>query len=353
MEEMTDPPVIRIDDSDDDEEDQTSNLYDDDEKDETSDLDDEEHNKIKNFMKDLPSEVSFRRPSSKRELWTFWSGGSISDSATHTPTTNQPIITDIIKSALLHFIQSYCMGNLLIQFWAPITAETGCVQLVTSDQPFAVSYELDERLLNYRKQCLQYKFNVDGEQLEHLGIPGRVFHQKWHECIPDVRHYSTKEYPQRDFALTCHISNCFSFPVFQTSFQDCVGVVEFAATSNYDLYFTHDWFLKDELKRAGLETCVCDGVIRKFQDLFIDDGDILAEIDKGLEVVCQTHNLPFAKTWIPCNHFNGSYTGQVFHRECKASYLLDDHLEDFYYGQNNLQKGQGVVGSAYQSLSVA
>ncbi|XP_059653140.1 protein NLP6-like [Cornus florida] len=333
----------------------------------------EELRKIKNFKKDWLSKLSFRRPSSKRELWAFWSeptlspcsGGSITDSATHTPTTNQPIITDIIKSALLHFHRScYDDVRLLIQFWAPITTETGCVQLVTSDQPFALTYRLDEGLLKYRKQCLQYKFNVDGdgEEVEGLGIPGRVFRQKWHKYLPDERHYSTKEYPQRDFALACHISKSFCFPLFQTSFQECVGVLEFAATNIISLYSTCNSFIK----LAGLKTSWCDGYDCISKGLDTDDHpDIWDEIEEGLEVVCKTHDLPLANTWIPCGHFNGlafdgnldnsydtfdvSCMGPAFHYVCDASCILDGELNDFFDDWNDFQRGHGVVGSAYQS----
>ncbi|XP_059653133.1 protein NLP7-like isoform X2 [Cornus florida] len=370
MEEMREPPVNPNFDDDeedqtldpndyfnDDDEDQTYDPNDDEEEDETSDHDnddEEDERKIKNFMKDLPSRVSFRRPKSEFQLWALWSGGSITDSATHTPTTNQPIITDIINSALLHFHPScYDDVGLLIQFWAPITTETGCVQLVTSDQPFALSYDLDEGLLNYRKQSLQYKFNVDGdgEEVEGLGIPGRVFRQKWHEYLPDVRHYSTKEYPQRDFALACHISKSFCFPLFQTSFQECVGVLEFATTTNSVLY----WTCKSFIQLAGLKTSSCDGY-----DCISKGLDTWDEIEEGLEVVCKTHDLPLAKTWIPCGHFNGnldnsydtfdvSCMGPAFHYVCDASCILDGELNDFFDDWNDFQRGHGVVGSAYQS----
>ncbi|XP_059653063.1 protein NLP6-like isoform X1 [Cornus florida] len=377
MEDVPEPPINpNFDDFDDYELDQTSDLHDDgDDEDQTSDLHADDERKIKNFMKDLPSRVSFRRPKSKYHLWSFWSeptlslrsGSSITDSATHTPTTNQPIITDIIKSALLHFNDSFLMVEvLLIQFWAPMTTETGCVQLVTSDQPFALSYHLDEGLLEYRKQCLQYKFNVDGdgEGVEGLGIAGRVFRQKWPELIQDVGHYSTKEYPQRDFALACHILSCCSFPVFQTSFQECVGVLEFATTTDSFLHTASYLFMKHALKSAGLKTSWCDALICKI--LYKDDHpNIWAEIEEGLEVVCKTHDLPLAKTWIRCRHFNGlafdgnldnscdtfdvSCMGPAFHCDFLTFNLLDHNMKVFFYHWSDFQNRQEVVRSAYQS----
>ncbi|XP_059653806.1 protein NLP6-like isoform X2 [Cornus florida] len=332
---------------------------------------DDEERKMKNFMKDLPSEVSFRRPSSEEELWAFWSeptlspcggGGGITDSATHTPATNQPIITDIIKSFLLRLDQSYCMGDLLIQFWAPITTETGGVQLVTSDQPFAISYHLDERLLKYRKHCLQYKFNVDEvehlgilDEVEHLGIPGRVFRRKWHQCMPDVRLFSTKEYPQRDFALACDILETTSLPVFQTSFQECVGVLEFTATTNTNLDRTIEWYMKYKLQRAGLKTSfsILELLCKQNCDR---DLNLVAEIRQGLGVVCKTHNLPFAYAWVPCRRCNGlAIDGSMdnsYHMTVWSCSLLDDKLRSFCPSSKYaFQKGQGVevVRRAYLS----
>ncbi|XP_059651090.1 uncharacterized protein LOC132298728 [Cornus florida] len=113
-----------------------------------------------NFNVDLRSAVTFRRPASENHLWAFWSeptlcpcSGSITDSVTSTPTTNQRI-TEKTKNALLHFHNNCNLNQILIQFWAPITTETGCVQLEISDQPFVLTEDPDERLLKYRKHCL-------------------------------------------------------------------------------------------------------------------------------------------------------------------------------------------------------
>ncbi|XP_059653064.1 protein NLP6-like isoform X2 [Cornus florida] len=326
MEDVPEPPINpNFDDFDDYELDQTSDLHDDgDDEDQTSDLHADDERKIKNFMKDLPSRVSFRRPKSKYHLWSFWSEPTLS------------------------------------------LRKTGCVQLVTSDQPFALSYHLDEGLLEYRKQCLQYKFNVDGdgEGVEGLGIAGRVFRQKWPELIQDVGHYSTKEYPQRDFALACHILSCCSFPVFQTSFQECVGVLEFATTTDSFLHTASYLFMKHALKSAGLKTSWCDALICKI--LYKDDHpNIWAEIEEGLEVVCKTHDLPLAKTWIRCRHFNGlafdgnldnscdtfdvSCMGPAFHCDFLTFNLLDHNMKVFFYHWSDFQNRQEVVRSAYQS----
>ncbi|XP_059654650.1 protein NLP6-like [Cornus florida] len=277
-------------------------------------------------------------------------------------TTNQGI-TKKIKSALLHLNTYYHNDQVLIQFWVPIRTETGCF-LLTSDQPFGLTY-LDEGLLEYRKHCLNYKINVDGEE-EQLGLPGRVFRKKLHEYIPDVQYYSIQEYPQRSFALTCGISSSSALPVFHSSSPECVGVLEFVTNAaDFDVYdIMFDPFLMHAVENADLRRSACDCLISSVADE--NDSDdvfphILVEIYFGLKVVCRTYKLPLALVWVPCKRFNTmdnssdafdvSCMGQVLHADNRASYLLVDNLEEFlgFSGWNNLQKGQGVVGSAHRS----
>ncbi|XP_059663512.1 protein NLP6-like [Cornus florida] len=343
---------------------------------------------LNNFIKDMPSTVFFRRPLSKDHLWAFWCettlspfnvGGGITDWVTHSPTTNQGIVIEKIKSALQNFHRNNYMDHTLIQFWTPITTETGCFQLVTSDQPFALSYDLDERLLKYRKHCLEYEIDLDGTE-EHLGIQGRVFRKKLHERTEDVRIYSSKEYPQREFALTCNIWASSAFPLFHPSFQGCVGVLEFVKNTPSGLLLLVCYSLLDYLlKIAGLRSSLCychrssyPVLINKFLyytkftiQIYRDTND---EIYKGLQVMCKKHKLPLAQMWIPCRFntlntdgnmdnsssntfFDVSCVGQVLHGPNEVSYLVDYNLVEFsgLCASNDLQRGQGVVGRAYLS----
>ncbi|XP_059654627.1 protein NLP7-like [Cornus florida] len=225
-------------------------------------------------------------------------------------------------------------------------------ELTSSDQPFALT-QLDERLLGYRKHCLECKFIVDGDE-EQLGIPGRVFRQKSQEGTTDVRYYSSKEYPQRNFAITCDIEASVAFPVFQPWSKDCVGVLEFVTnnTRNITLDWTCNYFLRNALKIDNK-----------------GNRDARDEIYKWLKVVCSTHKLPSAQMWVPCRHhrtvaddgsmdnssdtFDTSSMGKVLHFQRAASYGQDNSNPTAKFlgicTLNNLQKGQGIVGRAYLS----
>lgn len=96
----------------------------------------------------------------------------------------------------------------------------------------------------------------------------------------------------------------------------------------------------------------------------------LAEILEILSVVCETHKLPLAQTWVPCRHrsvlayggglkkscssIDGSCMGQVCMSTTDvAFYVVDGHMWGFREAcaEHHLQKGQGVAGRAFFSLS--
>lgn len=94
----------------------------------------------------------------------------------------------------------------------------------------------------------------------------------------------------------------------------------------------------------------------------------LAEILEILTVVCETHKLPLAQTWVPCRHrsvlvqggglkkicssFDGSCMGQVCMSTTDvAFYVVDGHMWGFHEAcaEHHLQQGQGVGGRAFLS----
>lgn len=97
----------------------------------------------------------------------------------------------------------------------------------------------------------------------------------------------------------------------------------------------------------------------------------LSEILEILTVVCETHNLPLAQTWIPCKHrsvlaqgggvkkicssFDGSCMGKVCMSTTDvAFYIIDAHLWGFREAcvEHHLQQSQGVAGRAFLSHSM-
>lgn len=96
----------------------------------------------------------------------------------------------------------------------------------------------------------------------------------------------------------------------------------------------------------------------------------LAEILEILTLVCETHKLPLAQTWVPCMHrsvlayggglkkscssFDGSCMGQVCMSTLDvAFYVVDAHMWGFREAcaEHHLLKGQGVAGRAFASQS--
>ena len=85
-------------------------------------------------------------------------------------------------------------------------------------------------------------------------------------------------------------------------------------------------------------------------------------------MVCETHKLPLAQTWVPCIHrsvltyggglkksctsFDGNCNGQVCMSTTDvAFYVVDAHMWGFREAclEHHLQKGQGVAGRAFLS----
>ncbi|KAG5563481.1 hypothetical protein RHGRI_006044 [Rhododendron griersonianum] len=141
-------------------------------------------------------------------------------------------------------------------------------------------------------------FYADAESREEqLGLPGRVFHNKFPESTPEVKCYSRKEYPQRDLALRCEIRGSWALPVFEQSSHTCIG--EFGLRC-FD----------------GHKHC-------KMQ--YRDDNKALTtafeELNMVFEYVCEVLNLPLGLTWVSCRSFNDLLQSQF-------QFTIGSHCED-------------------------
>ncbi|XP_028099557.1 protein NLP7-like [Camellia sinensis] len=210
---------------------------------------------------------------------------------------------------------------------------------------------------------MEYKFYVDGDSEEELGLPGHVFRYKFLESTLDVRYYSTEEHPQGSHAVHCNVTQSLALPVFDPSSQSCVGVLELVT-------LTHD---ADELL-IKMEDQIFEALQKvelEYSDPYFH-GDILTnskndafqyalnEIRDVLKVVCQVHRLRLAQTWVPCwfcsngihgGTFDVSSEGRALCTIKTASYLAGEG--EWPYGEDytlldacqshHLRKGQGVV----------
>lgn len=120
-------------------------------------------------------------------------------------------------------------GELLVQVWVPTRIGDRQV-LTTCGQPFWLDRR-NQRLANYRTVSMKYQFSADESARADLGLPGRVFVGRVPEWTPDVRYFSTEEYPRVQHAQYFDIRGSVALPVFEPRSRACLGVVELVMTT--------------------------------------------------------------------------------------------------------------------------
>lgn len=121
------------------------------------------------------------------------------------------------------------LGELLVQVWVPTLIGDRQV-LTTCGQPFWLDHRND-RLASYRSVSTKYQFSADESARAELGLPGRVFVGRVPEWTPDVRYFSTEEYPRVRHAQHFDIRGSVALPVFERRSRACLGVVELVMTT--------------------------------------------------------------------------------------------------------------------------
>ncbi|KAL7111147.1 hypothetical protein ACP275_05G069600 [Erythranthe tilingii] len=274
------------------------------------------------------------------------------------------MIKERMTQALRHF-KDLTEHNILAQVWAPVK-NGGRYMLTTSGQPFVLDPN-SNGLHQYRLISLMYMFSVDGDADADLGLPGRVFRQKLPEWTPNVQYYSSKEFPRLNHALNYNVQGTLALPVFEPSGQSCVGVVELIMTSQKINYAPEVDKVCKALEAVNLKS---SEILDHQSPQICNQGrqNALAEILEVISVVCETHKLPLAQTWVPCRHrsvlANGggfkktcsSFDGSCMGRVCMSTtdvafYVVDAHMWGFREAcaEHHLQKGQGVAGRAFAS----
>ncbi|CAL5390440.1 unnamed protein product [Camellia sinensis] len=270
----------------------------------------------------------------------------------------------------------------LVQFWAPITTKEGRSFLTTRNQPFSLKtefcdYEVIEGLCGYRMICMDSKFDIDldgGKTCEqHLPLPGRVFKDQLPESTPDVAFYSITEYPQRDDALRCGVQQSLAFPVFESSTQRCVGVIEVVTPSVAPSFYGYlQCGIHEDFEKKGLKC----SIEFDHKDMELDEAQnealtvALDEIKNVLKVVCEAYDLPLAQAWVPCKvgwPCGPLVDGGVLGVRCsyrKGDYGEDEDEDDYgeddydvvefclYSSLFHLKNGVGVVGRALLSTNM-
>ncbi|CAA6661097.1 unnamed protein product [Spirodela intermedia] len=253
--------------------------------------------------------------------------------------------------------------HVLVQVWAPVK-NGGRQVLTTSEQPFVLDPHIIS-LLQYRTVSLAYLFSVDGHSDGDLGLPGRVFSRQLPEWTPDVQYYSSKEYPRLTHALNYNVKGSLALPVFEHSYQRCVGVVELIMTSQKINYADEVDKVCKALEAVNLKSSEMLG--HPSVQIFNEGHQAaMSEILEVLTIVCEMHKLPLAQTWVPCRHgrcltHDGDKNTIVLGQDepypeqlCMSTtdaafYIVEPHMWGFRdaCAEHRLQKGQGLAGMAY------
>ncbi|CAN8325740.1 unnamed protein product [Cochlearia groenlandica] len=277
--------------------------------------------------------------------------------------TDSYCVTKERMSQALRYFKDSTEQHVLAQVWAPVR-KNGRDLLTTLGQPFVLNPN-GNGLNQYRMISLTYMFSVDSESDIELGLPGRVFRQKLPEWTPNVQYYSSKEFSRLDHALHYNVRGTLALPVFNPTGESCIGVVELIMTSEKIHYGPEVDRVCKALEAVNLKS----SEILDHQTTQICNEsrqNALAEILEVLTVVCETHNLPLAQTWVPCQHgsvlanggglkknctsIDGSCMGQVcMSTTDMACYVVDAYVWGFRDAclEHHLQKGQGVAGRAF------
>lgn len=138
--------------------------------------------------------------------------------------------------------------NVLIQLWeaSSTTTEGGrkYCELTVQRKPYInVPNDGAGGFSSYRIHSLACTITLEQSDDNELqcqqpeGVISRVFRNKWPEISPNISYYSTIEYPQRDFALSCGIVASLYLPHFKTVDRSGRpdGVIELVYTCEQEL----------------------------------------------------------------------------------------------------------------------
>ncbi|GJY24793.1 NIN-like protein [Tanacetum coccineum] len=146
-------------------------------------------------------------------------------------------IKERITSALKEF--RFRDKGVLVQFWSPVAVRNRWL-LTTWDQPFGIG-GADEGLYSFRLKSELHAIVADVEDIEELRPPGRVYSQKLPEWSLEVDG-GGKKYGYIDL------------PVFESSSDSCVGVLEIITSSNYVDYAFEVQEVSRALKNQNLKS---------------------------------------------------------------------------------------------------
>ncbi|KAG6515694.1 protein NLP1-like [Zingiber officinale] len=264
-----------------------------------------------------------------------------------------PTVEQRLNHALRYIMESHRDSHILVQIWIPVMRGDKQI-LTTHGQPFSLDLAC-QSLANYRTASTRYQFMADEGSHQAVGLPGRVFLEKLPEWSPDVRFFSSYEYPRLRDAQQFDVRGTIALPIFEKENRSCLGVVELVMTTQKVNYSSDIEKICNALQAVDLRTSEVFGVPRLTMA-----GDsyraALPEIQTVLKTACERHRLPLAQTWISClqqGKTGNRHSDETF-MDCistvdDACYVQDPTMAEFQQAcsEHHLLRGQGVVGRAF------
>jgi hypothetical protein len=138
-------------------------------------------------------------------------------------------VRERFNQALSYIKQTQSDGDVLVQLWAPVSRGDGRLVLTTSGQPFTLDQRSDS-LIRFREVSTKYQFSADVKSGDSPGLPGRVFIGRLPEWSPDIRYFTSYEYPRVRDAQYLDVHGTMGLPVFEKGSYNCLGVIELIMT---------------------------------------------------------------------------------------------------------------------------
>eukprot|EP00258_Populus_trichocarpa_P028819 XP_024444838.1 protein NLP9-like [Populus trichocarpa] len=225
--------------------------------------------------------------------------------------------------------------------------------------------------LPYPHLCVPNSTLLEYRQLEGrkgLSCP-ELFAREWNCGFPEwssnVRYYRPSEYSHLSDAISCGVRGIIAFPVFDSAApMHCRAVLELVTMEEKQDFDLETEKASQALQAADLRINLQP---RLRPECFSRDQRAeLTEIASVTRAVCQTHRLPLALTWIPCDYTWGAVDdiskshvrlcNSGFLRTCELSIertacYSDEEMQGFVNAceQLFLNTGQGAAGQACQT----
>ncbi|CAD6223915.1 unnamed protein product [Miscanthus lutarioriparius] len=268
--------------------------------------------------------------------------------------TSPSSVRERFSQALSYIQDTQSDGDVLVQLWVPVNRDDGKLVLTTSGQPFTLDHRSDS-LIRFREVSTKYQFSADINSGDTPGLPGRVFIGRLPEWSPDIRYFTSYEYPRVRDAQYLDVHGTMGLPVFEKESYNCLGVIELIMTRQ-KLNFTSELnTICSALQAVNLRSTEVSSIPRiKFSTASYKDA--LPEILEVLRAACLTHKLPLAQTWVTCAQQGkrGSRHSDENYRYCistidEACFVNEAEMWGFHEAcsEHHLLRGEGVAGKAF------